>query len=167
MEWPDEAATLAWGRRLGRRLFPGTVIALVGPLGAGKTTLVRAIAEGLEIINPSLVTSPTFVLLQHYPARLTIHHCDAYRLRSPAELWDAGIDEYLYGEGVCLIEWADKVACLLPSEHLWIELTPLTPQQRRVRLIPRGERYATLLEELSTGEERSPGPQLFHPPSTR
>jgi tRNA threonylcarbamoyladenosine biosynthesis protein TsaE len=147
LEWPDEATTIAWGRRLGPLLFPGAVVALVGPLGAGKTTLVRAIAEGLHIANPAWVTSPTFVLLQHYPARLTIHHCDAYRLRSAEELWDIGIDEVLSGEGVCLIEWADKVAAVLPPEHLWIELNPTNAQGRRVHLLPRGPRHTALLHQ--------------------
>ncbi|MBA2226921.1 MAG: tRNA (adenosine(37)-N6)-threonylcarbamoyltransferase complex ATPase subunit type 1 TsaE [Thermogemmata sp.] len=157
LEWPDEAATLAWGRRLGQLLFPGAVVALVGPLGAGKTTLVRAIAEGLNIPNPAWVTSPTFVLLQHYPARLTIHHCDAYRLQSAEELWEAGIDEVLSGEGVCLIEWADKVSALLPAEHLWIELHPTPSGGRCVRLVPHGPRHSALLERWLSSSE-PPGP---------
>ena len=149
LEWPDEAATVAWGRRLGSLLFPGAVVALVGPLGAGKTTLVRAIAEGLGIADPRWVTSPTFVLLQHYPARLMIHHCDAYRLSSPQELWDIGIDEYLYGDGVCLIEWADKVRYILPPEHLWLELAPLSTGGRTAQMVAYGSRYAALLRQLS------------------
>lgn len=149
LHWPDEAATIAWGRRLGQLLFPGAVVALTGPLGAGKTTLVRAIAEGLGITDPAVVTSPTFVLLQHYPARLPIHHADAYRLRSPAELWDIGIDEYLYGDGVCLIEWADKVASLLPSDYLQIDLAPAPEGGRCVRFLARGDRYTDLLRRLT------------------
>jgi tRNA threonylcarbamoyladenosine biosynthesis protein TsaE len=148
LHWPNEAATVAWGRRLGQLLFPGAVVALTGPLGAGKTTLTRAIAEGLGIRDPTWVTSPTFVLLQHYPARLPIHHCDAYRLHSPEELWDIGIDEYLYGDGVCLIEWADRVASVLPTEHLHIAITPLSEGGRRASVHAQGGRYLEVLAHL-------------------
>src|SRR5438132_13431516 len=98
----DLRATEAFGRRLGALLFPGAVIALVGQLGAGKTHLTRAIAEGLEVKNPAAVNSPTFVLIQEYPARLPIYHFDAYRLAGPREFADLGIDEYFRGDGVCL-----------------------------------------------------------------
>src|SRR5438477_4477648 len=91
---PDLAATEAFGRRLGERLFPGAVVALTGPLGAGKTHLVRAVAEGLGVRNPRGVSSPTFVLIQEYEARLSIYHFDAYRLRSEAEFFDLGAHEY-------------------------------------------------------------------------
>src|ERR1700675_670002 len=101
---PDLAATAAFGRRLGRLLFPGAVVALVGPLGAGKTHLVRAIAEGLDVDDPRLVNSPTFFLIQEYNARLPIYHFDAYRLNSDRDFLDLGVQEYFDGEGVCLVE---------------------------------------------------------------
>src|SRR5271167_1039109 len=97
----DLAATEAFGRRLGALLFPGAVVALVGPLGAGKTHLVRAIAEGLAIADSRAVSSPTFVLIQEYDARLPIYHFDAYRLRGPAEFVDLGVHEYFAAGGVC------------------------------------------------------------------
>ena len=106
---PDLAATEAFGRRLGELLFPGAVVALVGQLGAGKTHLTRAVAEGLGVKNPAAVNSPTFVLIQEYPARLPIYHFDAYRLSGPREFAELGVDEYFRGDGVCLVEWADKV----------------------------------------------------------
>src|SRR5688572_7220392 len=109
------AETEAFGRRLGRLLFPGAVVALVGPLGAGKTHLVRAIAEGLGISDSRLVSSPTFVLIQEYEARLPIYHFDAYRLASEAEFADLGVQEYFEGCGVCLVEWADRVKGCLPT----------------------------------------------------
>src|SRR6266478_4915648 len=104
---PDLDATMSFGRRLAERLFPGAVIALVGPLGAGKTHLVRAVAEGLGIADSRVVSSPTFVLIQEYDARLPIYHFDAYRLRSAAEFAELGVNEYFEGDGVCLVEWAD------------------------------------------------------------
>src|SRR3954447_20032788 len=99
VDLPDPAATEALGRRLGRLLFPGSVVALVGPLGAGKTYLVRAVAEGLGVADSRVVSSPTFVLIQEYRARLPIYHFDAYRLRGAAEFSDLGAHEYFEGDG--------------------------------------------------------------------
>src|SRR6516225_8662227 len=93
LDVPDLAATEAFGRQLGALLFPGAVVALVGPLGAGKTHLVRAVAEGLGIPDSRAVSSPTFVLIQEYEARLPIYHFDAYRLSSAADFFDLGVHE--------------------------------------------------------------------------
>src|SRR5438270_298773 len=113
---PDLATTETIGRALGRRLFPGAVVDLNGPLGAGKTHLVRAVAEGFDIADARAVSSPTFTLIHEYAARLPIYHFDAYRLSGPAAFADLGSDEYLAGEGVCLIEWAERIAAALPAE---------------------------------------------------
>src|SRR5437762_3964745 len=104
VDLPDLAATEVFGRALAALLFPGAVVALIGPLGAGKTFLVRAIAEGLGIADSRVVSSPTFILIQEYQARLPIYHFDVYRLRNPAEFLDLGADEYFQGNGVCLVE---------------------------------------------------------------
>src|SRR5207237_8651239 len=101
--------------RLAEQLFPGAVVALVGPLGAGKTHLVRAVAEGLGIASSRVVSSPTFVLIQEYHARLPIYHFDAYRLRTAEDFADLGVHEYFEGSGVCLVEWADRVQACLPA----------------------------------------------------
>src|SRR5919204_168749 len=127
----DVDGTTAFGRRLGGLLFPGAVVALVGPLGAGKTHLVRAVAEGLGIADSRAVSSPTFVLIQEYRARLPIYHFDAYRLRGPAEFFDLGAHEYFDGEGVCLVEWADRVEALLPPEHLRVTIEVTGESSRR------------------------------------
>src|SRR5262249_58837130 len=102
---PDEAAMTAFGRRLAGLLFPGAVVALVGPLGAGKTQLVRAVAEGLGVADGRVVSSPTFVLIQEYNARLPVYHFDAYRLRSADEFFDLGAHEYFEGGGVSPGAW--------------------------------------------------------------
>ena len=148
IEVHDLAGTEDLGRRLGRLLFPGTVVALAGPLGAGKTHLVRAIAEGLEVDDVRLVNSPTFVLIQEYEARLPIYHFDAYRLQSEGEFLDLGALEYFQDAGVCLVEWADKVRDCLPAEHLWIDLVVTGANSRRFVLTGRGDRYRELLEML-------------------
>ena len=146
-------ATLALGRRLGQLLFPGAVVALSGPLGAGKTHLVRAIAEGLDIRNSRVVSSPTFVLIQEYQARLPIFHFDAYRLRSETEFYDLGIQEYYDSGGVCLIEWADLVPGCLPAEYLRIEIVVQGETARQMMLTAKGPRYVELVRKLSTGPE--------------
>jgi tRNA threonylcarbamoyladenosine biosynthesis protein TsaE len=148
---PDLAATEAFGRRLGELLFPGAVVALVGPLGAGKTHLVRAVAEGLGVKNPAAVTSPTFVLIQEYPARLPVYHFDAYRLNGPREFADLGVDEYFAGDGVCLVEWADKVEPTLPAEHLRVTITVVDESRRRFELAAAGDRYEELVRDVFQG----------------
>jgi tRNA threonylcarbamoyladenosine biosynthesis protein TsaE len=145
---PDLNATQQLGRRLGERLFAGAVVALVGPLGAGKTHLVRAVAEGLGIPDSRVVSSPTFVLIQEYPARLPISHFDAYRLRSAVEFEDLGLQEYFEGQGVCLIEWADRFPECLPDEHLRITLEVTGETSRRATLEARGARYQALLDRM-------------------
>ena len=135
------AETDAFGRRLAARLFPGAVVALIGTLGAGKTHLVRAIAEGFDIANAAVVNSPTFVLIQEYDARLPIYHFDAYRLKSEAEFADLGVHEYFASDGVCLVEWADKVPTCLPRERLEIRITIIGEESRRFEIVGIGDSY--------------------------
>lgn len=143
------AETEMFGRRLAQHLFPGAVIALIGTLGAGKTHLVRAIAIGLEIPNPSIVTSPTFVLIQEYAARLPIYHFDAYRLKNALEFQDLGVHEYFAGDGVCLVEWADRAPSVLPPERLEIRITITGEETRRFDLTAHGPRHGALLAHLA------------------
>jgi tRNA threonylcarbamoyladenosine biosynthesis protein TsaE len=148
IDLPDLAVTEAFGRRLATLLFPGAVVALVGPLGAGKTHLVRAVAEGLGVRDRRVVTSPTFVLIQEYDARLPIYHFDAYRLRGDAELAELGAHEYFAGDGVCLVEWADRVSGCLPEEYLRLTLEVTGETSRRVTLEAVGGRYRALVQAL-------------------
>lgn len=144
----DLTATESLGRRLGGLLFPGAVVALDGPLGAGKTHLVRAIAEGLGLTDSRIVSSPTFVLLQEYPARWTIYHFDAYRLRSEAEFFDLGGHEILSGEGVSLIEWAERIPGCLPREYISIRLEVTGESSRRALIEAHGEAYGAIITAL-------------------
>ena len=114
--------TITLGHLLGESAPAGGLIALVGDLGAGKTTFTQGFCAGVGGIDPQSVSSPTFVLLQHYPGKLTVHHFDVYRLESLEQFWDLGPAEYCQGEGVALVEWADRVAPLLPEDRLQIEL---------------------------------------------
>jgi len=148
LEVADLDGTVAFGRRLGRLLFPGAVVGLVGPLGAGKTHLVRAVAEGLGLADSRVVNSPTFVLIQEYRARLPVYHFDAYRLRTPAEFSDLGVHEYFEGSGVSLVEWADRVEACLPAEHLRVTIAVTGETSRRMLVEPSGARYEAVLRHL-------------------
>lgn len=139
---PEE--TLALGERLAHAARPGDCIALIGDLGAGKTVLVKGIARGLRL-DPADVTSPTFVLISPHAGDLTLYHFDAYRLNQSAELLAVGAEEIFYGDGLSVIEWADRVTDILPRDRLEIAVTPAGKNQRRFRLLatgPRGRRLA-------------------------
>lgn len=144
--------THAIGRRLGAAVAVGDVIALVGPLGAGKTALVRGIAEGAGVPDPREVNSPTFVIVNEYesaPGRppLRLYHIDTYRLRHGGDLDALGFDEML-AAGAALIEWADRVADLLPPDHLTVTLEPVDDHTRRLNCAASGRRSAILLNAL-------------------
>jgi tRNA threonylcarbamoyladenosine biosynthesis protein TsaE len=113
-------------------LGTGTVVALEGSLGAGKTTLVKGIALGLEIEEP--VTSPTFAIIQEYCGRLPLFHIDLYRIREKAEIDDLGLEEYIFGDGVCVIEWPDKADALLPAQTLRVAITVADDGKRHFEL---------------------------------
>jgi tRNA threonylcarbamoyladenosine biosynthesis protein TsaE len=154
VDLPNPTATAALGRLIGKLLFPGSVAALVGPLGAGKTYLVRAIAEGLHIADSRIVSSPTFVLIHEYLARLPIYHFDAYRLHNEREFAELGVQEYFECNGVCLVEWADKVANLLPVEHLHVHFEVTGESSRRATLSASGPQHVNLLQTLTAEARR-------------
>jgi tRNA threonylcarbamoyladenosine biosynthesis protein TsaE len=132
IELASEAETVRLGRAIAEIVEAGTVIGLVGPLGAGKTRLVRAIAEALGV-EPGAISSPTFVLIQEYDGRLPVFHFDTYRLQSPAAFEDLGPADY-WDAGVSLVEWADRVAGLLPEGRWTITLEPTGPTTRKARI---------------------------------
>lgn len=133
IELDGEAETERLGRALAQVIAPNVVIGLVGGLGAGKTRLTRAIAEALGVA-PEAIASPTFVLIHEYDGALPVYHFDVYRLPSPAAFEDLGVSDYWRAGGVCLVEWADRVRDLLPTDAWWIAIEPLDASRRRVRL---------------------------------
>jgi tRNA threonylcarbamoyladenosine biosynthesis protein TsaE len=145
----DESDTQRLGAALARALERGGTVALVGDLGAGKTRLVRAIAIALGA-DSHLVNSPTFILIQEYEASLPIYHCDTYRLKNVDEFLDLGTDEIFASGGVCLIEWADRVAGFLPPDHLRIEIAITGTTSRTFRLQATGPRSQVLLDSART-----------------
>ena len=142
-ETTSAAETHVLGKALGEACAEHAVMALVGPLGAGKTCLVRGIAEGLGV-PAELVTSPTFVLIHEYAGRLPLYHADLYRLEERDAVNGLGLEEYTETPGVTVIEWAEKAPGVLPRDHLWITLDHLGGDRRRVALHPRGARSAEL-----------------------
>lgn len=145
----SEAHTETLGQAIASALDAGDVIGLVGNLGAGKTRLVKAIATGMGA-DPADVTSPTFVLIQEYHGRLTLYHFDTYRLGDSDEFLELGADEMLYGDGVCFVEWSDRVADVLPADILRIEIEHVSETTRRFRILPTGNRPTELLEKIVT-----------------
>lgn len=136
------------GRILGRLLKKGDVISVDGDLGVGKTIFAKGVAKGLQITER--VNSPTFALIKEYSGRLPLYHMDFYRLGSAEELEDLGYEEYFYGLGVTLIEWAERVKQYLPAQRLDILIEKSTDDEN-IRLIyfkPHGIRYNSLIEEL-------------------
>jgi tRNA threonylcarbamoyladenosine biosynthesis protein TsaE len=125
---------------------------LIGDLGSGKTCLTQGIAQGLGIHVP--VTSPTFTLLNEYTrqacgGRLSLYHADLYRLaHAEAEALDLGIEEYLYGTGVCIVEWAERAAGLWPADHLTVRMRVVSETKRSIRMEPDGARYVRLVQEF-------------------
>ena len=141
--------TIQLGKTLGKLLSPGQIIALEGELGAGKTTLVKGIVRGLDVQNEHAVKSPTFALMHKYEGRIPVYHFDAYRLEDAQEMLDIGIDEILYGSGVSIIEWADKVTECLPEEYLKITLTAVSHNERVIEIRSYGKVYGDLLDTLA------------------
>ncbi len=134
------------GSRIGKLASPRDIILLVGSLGAGKTCLTQGIARGLGI--KEYTPSPSFVLVREFQGRLPLYHIDLYRLEHIEEIAELGLDDYLYGSGVCVIEWAEKGLSLMPKEYLLIELSFLDNNERRLNFKPCGQHYLEMVARL-------------------
>jgi len=145
------AATAALGKRIGKNLGAGSILALVGELGSGKTLLTRAICTALGVPSRQ-VNSPTFVLVNEYRGRLAVFHLDLYRIAGEADGVELGIADYLRSgaAGVMIIEWAEKIFPLLPAGILKIELEVISARQRRISLSSPDDRYSNLFMELQS-----------------
>lgn len=140
--------TIRIGRRIGSRLLPGDVVALVGELGAGKTQFIKGLGAGAGIRNPAYISSPSFTLINEYPGRITFYHIDLFRLGKEKEAEDLGLEDYFQGEGVTAIEWADKIPSLLPEELLLIRIVYTGRNTRSLEIIGKGKRYEEFVNEL-------------------
>ncbi len=141
---PEQTQKL--GVRIGELALPGDVFLLAGDLGTGKTCLTQGIAWGLDIKEYAL--SPTFIIVRELYGRLPLYHIDLYRLDRIEETMDLGLDDYLYGRGVCVVEWAEKALSILPQEHLLIRISYLADTERSFQMEPSGRRYREIAAQL-------------------
>ncbi|HEX9868055.1 MAG TPA: tRNA (adenosine(37)-N6)-threonylcarbamoyltransferase complex ATPase subunit type 1 TsaE [Candidatus Tectomicrobia bacterium] len=139
--------TQALGKQLGCLLEAGDIVCLYGELGSGKTVLSKGIARGLGVADEDRVRSPSFVLIHRYQGRVPMYHADLYRLDGPTDIADIGLREFLVGDGVAVIEWADKLEASLPSERLDIILAHQEEQTRLITVTPQGARYLQRFEQ--------------------
>jgi tRNA threonylcarbamoyladenosine biosynthesis protein TsaE len=141
---PEQTQSL--GRGLGKLAQVGDVYLLTGNLGSGKTCLTQGIAWGLGVKEYAF--SPSFVIVREYHGRLPLYHIDLYRLDRIEEIVDLMLEEYFYGDGICVVEWAEKGMDVMPLENLLIKLNYISTTHRSLDLETNGEPYAQLLESL-------------------
>jgi len=142
---PNAEETLLIGKIIGKCLAAGDIVALIGDLGTGKTCLTQGIARGLGVSDGYAITSPTFTLINEYPGRHVLYHLDVYRLQGSKDLEEMGYEEYFYGKGVSIIEWAEKIADIVPETAITIWITFLDESTRRIEISAPERR----LEEIS------------------
>jgi len=143
------SATQDLGKRIGEKLSPGSVVALIGELGCGKTCFTKGLCVGLGISKRE-VNSPSFAFVNEYKGRLPVFHADLYRAEDMAEILEVGVVDYLLrGEsGVAIIEWAEKILSLLSDDYLEVNFSVISPRKRRIILIGFGEKFDKILGEL-------------------
>lgn len=143
-------ATFNFGKRLGKKLRAGSTIALIGELGSGKTLFTRGICSGLDVTT-RYVSSPTFVLVNEYRGKYPVFHMDLYRLENVVDGFEIGILDYLdkADTGVLIVEWAEKILPLLSDSYLQVQFCVLSTRRRRIILSGIGEKYSSLLREIS------------------
>ncbi|TET10534.1 MAG: tRNA (adenosine(37)-N6)-threonylcarbamoyltransferase complex ATPase subunit type 1 TsaE [Candidatus Atribacteria bacterium] len=142
---PEETKNL--GKEVSKLAKPGDLLAFYGELGTGKTCFIQGIARGLKVKD--YVTSPSFTIINEYQGKIPIYHFDLFRLDNAEEILELGYKEYFYGEGLTVIEWAEKIEQLLPKEYLGIKIKFKDRYQRTISFIPQGDRFNKFLEELN------------------
>lgn len=140
--------TINIGKAIAKNLCKGDIVCLFGEFGSGKTVLTKGIASHLGVKRCEVI-SPSFVLIRQYPAaKIPLYHFDLYRLNSTEDIIALGYEDYFYGEGVTVIEWAEKLGCLLPKEYLKIKLSVKSDSQRNLELNAVGRHYKELLGRI-------------------
>ena len=143
--------TINIGRIIGENLSGGDIVALIGDLGSGKTCITQGIAGGIGVPEEYRITSPTFTLINEYPGRITLYHIDIYRLSGPQDLEDMGYEEYFYGDGVTVVEWAEKIKDILPNECLYVYLRYLDENKREIKFSGRTDKTEQISKMLKEG----------------
>jgi tRNA threonylcarbamoyladenosine biosynthesis protein TsaE len=146
--------TMQLGKILGELLVPGDVVALIGDLGAGKTTLAKGIASGAGVEDEGDVTSPTFVLVNEYQGRFPVYHADLYRLQEAHEAEDLGWEEFIFGDGISLMEWAEKIPEILPEDRIEIRISWLSAEERKFMITGRSAQTKNIVRLLQSKWER-------------
>lgn len=146
---PEE--TFHIGKIIGRNLTAKDVVALIGELGTGKTCITQGIARGLDVPNEYLITSPSFTLINEYQGRIMLYHFDLYRLSKVSEMDAMGYEEYFFGNGVSVIEWADRVKDILPDDTLFIGMSYADESTRNIIISGKKEKIAVMLKHLGNG----------------
>jgi len=144
-----EEETIQLGQELASELRPGSVVALYGELGAGKTCFIKGVCKGLGVQEE--VTSPSFTLLNLYQGRLPVYHFDFFRLQTPEEAWDIGFGEFIYQDGVSLIEWAEKVKDILPEGRIDVFLKRINKNLREIEIIHESPGNRDVIDPVRSG----------------
>lgn len=146
----NEKETRELGARLAKHLKPGDIVCLFGDLGSGKTTLVKGLVKGLKV-NPAQVNSPTFVLMNIYDGKVPVYHFDLYRFEgadNSRELMNIGYDEFLYGQGVAIVEWAERLGEQIPEEYIAVHLSHKTENERLIKVSAKGKKLNERLGKM-------------------
>lgn len=153
----SEKETMEIAAKISRYLAPGDILALRGELGAGKTTFIKGLAKGLGISGE--VRSPSFVILNTYSGRIPLYHFDVYRLMEKDDLIQLGYEEYFYGNGVCVIEWAERIEKFLGGDYLDIsmEFVENDDNSRRILIMPRGDRFKGMFKDIKLKDNHFKG----------
>jgi tRNA threonylcarbamoyladenosine biosynthesis protein TsaE len=147
----DAEETIKIGRIIGECLTAGDIVALIGELGTGKTCLTQGIARGLGVPDYYAITSPTFTLINEYPGKYVLYHFDVYRLQGSIDMYNMGYEEYFFGKGVSIVEWAEKIIDIIPDNAIKIFFTFLDENMRRIEISAPEERLKEISTALSKG----------------
>jgi tRNA threonylcarbamoyladenosine biosynthesis protein TsaE len=143
--------TIFIGKIIGEHLTSGDIVALIGELGTGKTCFTQGIARGIGVPEKYQITSPSFTLINEYRGRVSMYHFDLYRLKGPLDLVDVGYEEYISGNGISVIEWADKINNILPDKTVFISFTYVNETERKIAITGKEEFLDVISKALKNG----------------
>ncbi|MCS7259127.1 MAG: tRNA (adenosine(37)-N6)-threonylcarbamoyltransferase complex ATPase subunit type 1 TsaE [candidate division WOR-3 bacterium] len=126
--------TIELGKKIGAQLKAGDILAFYGELGSGKTTMIKGVCLGLGVAEESIVKSPSFIIINEYQGVYSIYHIDLYRIKDPSELYSLGLEDYLEGSGICLIEWAEKLNPELLAQAIKVQIEIIANTMRKIKI---------------------------------
>jgi tRNA threonylcarbamoyladenosine biosynthesis protein TsaE len=149
----SDKETIRLGQKIGALLSPGDVVALIGPLGSGKTWLTKGIALGLGVDPAMVITSPSFSLVNEYKAAYALYHMDLYRLERISDILATGLEEYLFNDGVAVVEWADRLPEILPEWSITMNFEILDDRTRDITIKGEHKRAAEVIKQLESNKD--------------